>query len=312
MKKLLSIFTVLALVLGFVPTAQAANLYADELVAYSFADLWNPANVLGEPDQLYTDFRDKDTYVKVDMGQGEEGYDGLKLFFQTLNYGATAVVTFYSADNVVLGSDNKIFSPGQTEWTAEYFGTEPFRFVKIASPEEEQWKLDAVQASAIATPVVDDEVVTPEEEPEPVETDEIAVDSLIKLATSDAVYLIGSDGKRHPFPNEVTFFSWGYDFEDVATVDAETMASYMMGGSVTIKPGTYLVKIQSVPKVYVVAPGRSLRWLKTEAIAAELFGAAWANEVVDVSDAFWPDYTEGAMIDEADDLEDWPVELRPF
>jgi hypothetical protein len=125
--------------------------------------------------------------------------------------------------------------------------------------------------------------------------------------------VIGDDGKRHPFPNEDTFFSWGYgSFGGVDPVDAETMASYPMGATVTIKPGTYLVKLQTVPKVYAVAPGHTLRWVVSEEVAIELYGEDWNNNVVDVSDAFWPDYVLGEDIDSADDIEGWETETKPF
>lgn len=314
MMKLTSLLALVALFFGLVPQAQAADLYANELVAYSFVDLWAPQNALGEPDNLYTDFRDEETYIKLDMGEGEEGRDGVTLFVQPLNYGATAVVTFYSADNVALGTDNRLFGPGETEWTAYLASDDIFRYIKIESPESEQWKLDAVQAVAINTPDNQDEDEPIVDEPEEDESDEptLAANTLIKLESSDAVYVIGEDGKRHPFPNEVTFTSWGYSFDDVVEVDADEMASFMIGGSVTVKPGTYLVKLQTVPKVYAVAPNHTLRWITSEELAVEIYGSGWASEVVDVSDAFWPDYVEGETINSADDVEGWETETQPF
>ncbi len=312
MQKLTSILTLAALLFTLAPQVRAADMYADELIASSYFDLFTPQNAVGAPDQQYADFRDEETYLKLDMGEGEEGYDGLTLFIYPLNYGATAIVTFYNSDNIVLGTDNEIFGPGATEWTAAYLGSEAFRYVKIESPETEQWRLDAVQATSIATPVVEEPV---EEEPaaeEEVDNEVIASNDLIKLATSDSVYVVGDDGKRHPFPNEVTFDSWGYTFDNVETVDADTMASYLIGDSVTIKPGTYLVKLQSVPKVYAVAPNHTLRWVNSEELAVEIYGATWANEVVDVSDAFWPDYIEGLIINSATDVEGWETETQPF
>jgi len=312
MKKLTSILALTALVLALAPPAQAADMYANELVANSLFDLIAPQNAVGAPDQLYADYRDVGTYLKLDMGEGEEGYDGLTLFIYPLDYGATVRVTFYSADNVVLGTDSEIFGPGVTEWTAAYFGSESFRYVKIESPETEQWRLDAVQATSISTPAVEEPVAEPEPEEEPVVEDEIESNDLIKLASSDSVYVVGDDGKRHPFPNEVTFLSWGYSFDDVETVDAEVMASYLIGGSVTIKSGTYLVKLQTVPKIYAVAPDHTLRWIYTEELAIEIYGSSWANEVIDVSDAFWPDYVEGEIINSSSDVEGWETETQPF
>ncbi len=321
MKKILAIFTLATWLVVLAPQAQAADLYANSVVSNSFADLWSPQNAVGAPDGLYTDFRDEETYIKFDMGEGEEGHDGLTLFYQSLNYGATAVVTFYSADNLVIGTDSQLFAAGAaSEWTATLNSSEAFRYAKIESPETEQWKLDAVQAVAINSPVVEDEEIIAEPVAEDVvETNEdnsddlsLASNTLIKTEDSASVYVLGTEGRRHPFPNETTFFSWGYSFDDVVTVDALTMSTFLIGDSVTIKPATYLVKIQTMPKVYAVAPGHTLRWITSEEVAIEIYGSSWANEVIDISDAFWPDYVEGEIINTVNDVTGWETETQPF
>lgn len=312
-QRAVSVFALFICVFTVAHQAWALDLYANSISYYTSQDLLAPEQILGEPDSVYADFRDKDTYVMLDMGRGEEGRDGLTLFVYPLEFGASVVVTFYDENEVVLGSANTVFVPGAREWTAVYWGTEPYRFVRIASPEEEQWRLDAVQASAINTPVAEpaeDEIDVPGSASG--EEASLASNTLIKLANNDAVYVIGADGKRHPFPNEITFFSWGYAFEDVEIVDAETMATYYIGDSVTIKPDTYLVKLQTVPKVYAVAPGRTLRWIPTEELAASIYGPNWAKNVIDVSDAFWPDYLEGSIVHSVTEVENWEAETQPF
>ena len=145
-------FLILAILLvGLTPRAHAADLYANAVVAQSY-NVLTPTNSVGAPDSMYADFMTDETYVKLDMGEGEEGRDGLIVYMSLLDYGATAVVTYYGADGAVLGTDNTLFSPGQTEWVADYWGTEPYRFVLIESIETERWRLDSIQASAINTP----------------------------------------------------------------------------------------------------------------------------------------------------------------
>lgn len=312
MQKLVSIGVLLSMFLVHVPQARAADLYANELVDTSVFDLLTPANAVGEPDQQYADFRDQDTFLKLDMGAGEEGRDGLTLFVLPLDYGAAVVVTFYSADNTVLGSVSRLFDPGMLEWTAVYYGTESFRYVKIASPETEQWRLDAVQAVAIDTPVAEPSEVDPPVLDETPAEIVIQSNDLIKLESSSAIYVVGDDGLRHPFPDEVTLSSWGYSFAEVITVEAETMASYTLGAAVTVKPGSYLVKIQPDEKVYAVAPNHTLRWVTSEAMANELFGSDWPEQILDVSVALWPRYTMGENIEGAVDLEGWEVETQPY
>lgn len=123
---------------------------------------------------------------------------------------------------------------------------------------------------------------------------------LVKLANEPAVYLVGSDGKRYVFPNESVYYSWykASDFNNVKIISASEMASLPIGGNITIRPGTKLVKITTDPKVYAITDS-GLRWVSSEAIALELYGPDWAKRVVDVSDAFWVNYSFGEPISSA-------------
>ncbi len=120
--------------------------------------------------------------------------------------------------------------------------------------------------------------------------------SLIKGKTMPAVYYCGADGKRYVFVNDKAFFSWYTDFKTVKTIPDATLSSIMIGGNITYRPGTRMIKIQSDPKVYVVARGGVLRWVATEAAAVRLFGANWNKMIDDVSDSFFTNYKVGASI----------------
>jgi hypothetical protein len=121
---------------------------------------------------------------------------------------------------------------------------------------------------------------------------------LIK-ASGPAVYYYGSDQKRYVFPNEKTYFSWFADFSSVKTISDAELAAIMIGGNVTIRPGTKLVKITTDPKVYAVTRCGTLHWVESEAIATALWGSAWASGVVDVPDGFFVNYTVGSSISSA-------------
>jgi hypothetical protein len=121
---------------------------------------------------------------------------------------------------------------------------------------------------------------------------------LIK-ASGPAVYYYASDAKRYVFPNEKTYFSWYMNFNSVRTITDSELASIMIGGNVTIRPGTNLVKITTDPKVYAVAPNGVLRWIESEALAITLYGASWASRVVDVPDGFFVNYSVGSSISTA-------------
>ena len=126
--------------------------------------------------------------------------------------------------------------------------------------------------------------------------------SLIK-ASGPAVYYVGADELRYVFPNDKIFFSWYSDFSGVTTVSDAELASFRIGGNATYRPGVRLVKIQSDPKVYAVAKGGVLRWVKTEAAAAAIFGSGWSKLVDDLSDSFFVNYTVGPDIASASDYD---------
>ena len=120
--------------------------------------------------------------------------------------------------------------------------------------------------------------------------------SLVRSATVSAVYYCGADGKRYGFPNERVYFSWYADFKTVQTLSSEGMAAIPLGGNVTYRPGTKMVKIESLPNVYAIQKGGVLRWIKTPAEAAALYGKTWNKNVDDVSDAYFTNYTIGEPI----------------
>jgi adhesin/invasin len=119
---------------------------------------------------------------------------------------------------------------------------------------------------------------------------------LVKIASNTAVYFVATDGKRHAFPNEKVYFTWYQNFDDVVTISDAEMASIPLGSNVTYRPGTRMVKFESLANVYVVGKGGELRWVTSEALAASLYGANWAKMVDDVSDAFYVNYHFGADV----------------
>jgi hypothetical protein len=131
---------------------------------------------------------------------------------------------------------------------------------------------------------------------------EVFAPALIKGPDSSAVYYYGMDGRRHAFPNEKVYFSWYADFKNVVDVGADELASIPLGMNVSYRPGTRLVKIPSIPKVYAVEPGKILRWVEEESFAKALYGDEWAKRVDDLSEALFIDYAVGASIGSAS----WP------
>ncbi|KKW35230.1 MAG: hypothetical protein UY82_C0045G0004 [Candidatus Uhrbacteria bacterium GW2011_GWC2_53_7] len=69
-----------------------------------------------------------------------------------------------------------------------------------------------------------------------------------------------------------------------------------VGRSVRVRPGTWLIKIESDPKVYAIEPGGIRRWVASEEVALELYGAEWNKKIIDVSAAFFSGYKDGATM----------------
>lgn len=111
-----------------------------------------------------------------------------------------------------------------------------------------------------------------------------------------SVYYLGSDLKRYVFPNEVTYKSWYADFSGVIEIPQDELQSYSIRANVTMRPGTYLVKITTDPKTYAVEPGGMLRWIPSEEVALKLYGSNWAKRVVDVADPFFVNYVSSTAV----------------
>ncbi len=124
----------------------------------------------------------------------------------------------------------------------------------------------------------------------------VADGALIKGTSLSTVYYMGYDGLRYAFPNETTYFSWHADFDDVVTISDTELAGYTLGGNVVIRPGTHFIKVTSDAKVYAVGRDGMLHWIESETAAMDLAGSDWADNVVDVADVFFADYTVGTSL----------------
>lgn len=122
----------------------------------------------------------------------------------------------------------------------------------------------------------------------------LSAGDLIK-ASGAAVYYYAADGKRYTFPTQSTYMTWYGDFSGVKTITDNELAAIDLAGNVVARPGTKLVKITTVPKVFAVEPDGMLRHIASESAASTLYGSAWASRVIDISDGFWVNYTDTGM-----------------
>jgi len=122
------------------------------------------------------------------------------------------------------------------------------------------------------------------------------------------VYYVDADLTRHPFIDLQTFSSWQGNFDGVLEITEATLPTLKLGSTMPTKPGVTLVKIQSVAKVYAVTSNPMndlkplLQWITTEELAVDLYGAEWANFVVDISPTQLSAYVDGADVVSASDI----------
>ena len=74
------------------------------------------------------------------------------------------------------------------------------------------------------------------------------------------------------------------------------MGAITIGGNVDIRPGTYVVKIASDPKLYVVSRGRTIRPLAGSGLAEQIFPGTSTQRLRIIPDAYFADYKIGATI----------------
>lgn len=127
-------------------------------------------------------------------------------------------------------------------------------------------------------------------------------DNSASTLSDTAVYYYAKDGKRYVFPNEKVFYTWYPDFTNVQVLPIDQMSLIPIGGNVTYHPGVKMVKFQTDVKTYMVTKGGVLRWAKTEDVARGWFGAAWNQQVDDISEAFYINYKFGEPVASALDM----------
>lgn len=120
--------------------------------------------------------------------------------------------------------------------------------------------------------------------------------TLVKGPSSLAVYYCGADGRRYVFMNEKSYFTWYTDFGGVQTISDADLARLPLGGVVTPRGGVRMVKIESDPKVYAIAPGGMLRWVTSEALALSLYGFDWNRQIDDIPVSLFARFTAGPDI----------------
>lgn len=139
--------------------------------------------------------------------------------------------------------------------------------------------------------------VTGEEE----EISAVAYGDYIRSSYFDTVYYVDMDDNgdlvRRPFMDAQTFMTWQNDWDDVETVTDATLPTIALGNPMLPKAGVVLVKIQSDARVFAIEGDGTIRWITTEDVAIAIYGADWADYVIDVAATLFPRFTEGDDLD---------------
>lgn len=113
----------------------------------------------------------------------------------------------------------------------------------------------------------------------------IPEETLLK-GESDTVYYLGYDGRIHPYLHAVVFHSYTQNYSQIRYVSNQTLRQYQIGEPVCVRPGTWLVKFESLPRVYAVEPGCRLRPIRSEVEAFVLYGSRWQERMLEIAPAF--------------------------
>lgn len=130
--------------------------------------------------------------------------------------------------------------------------------------------------------------------------------SVIKGSLQHLYWYSAVDGKRYVFPTDGTFRTWfpvGGPQPIIHQIPDAELATIPIGGNVTYRPGTRLIKIKEDPKIYAVSQGGTLRWLTSATVASTIFGPDWYMLVDEIPDAFFVNYVIGRDISSVTDYD---------
>ncbi|MCK9361147.1 VCBS repeat-containing protein [Patescibacteria group bacterium] len=118
--------------------------------------------------------------------------------------------------------------------------------------------------------------------------------NLFKIPSS-GVYYMGSDRKRHAFPNQDIFRSWYSVETPVLTIASYQLAAIPLGENVTLKPGS-LARIVGETGIYVVDVGAVLRAILWDSLLSILRTPPLSELVHSLNAALFENYSLGIPI----------------
>ncbi len=123
----------------------------------------------------------------------------------------------------------------------------------------------------------------------------------VKTADSNTVYLV--EGKNlYTIPNEKVFYSHFDSFSEIQTVTYAKLSEYADAGEARLAIGTR-VKLENDPKVYTVGHDGKLHWIISQAVAYNVYGNDWNQDIIEINLMDLVDYSFGTYITSEADAE---------
>lgn len=123
--------------------------------------------------------------------------------------------------------------------------------------------------------------------------------SLIRGDKDDYYYWYAIDDRRYVFPNEETLHTWFPDgMPKIYKISDQELKKIPLGGNITYRPGSKLIKIDSDPSIYAISRNGTLRKLMSGKVAYSLFGGNWMDLIDTIPDEYFVNYSIGQIIDE--------------
>jgi Bacterial TSP3 repeat len=148
---LLLLLADLLLVVQMAAAAPAYTPYANAVAGQTGLAVGTAANAVGAPDGQATSFAGLNAGITLDMGDGEEGTNALKVYFGQINVQSTVLVEFLDDDQIVITQEERSlfldFNTSSQTFAYDWHGpAKAYRFVRVSSLAGLGFGIDAVEA----------------------------------------------------------------------------------------------------------------------------------------------------------------------
>jgi len=120
-----------------------------------------------------------------------------------------------------------------------------------------------------------------------------SIGTVLKCPSEPQIYSVTSATAIKLFPDEQTFYSWGYSFADVKTIPCDRLDNYTVSGTWTFERADYLVKFRGQSAIYTLDNDKYLRLIPNEYTARQMYGSHWRAKIHEYPVNRMNDYSYG-------------------